>query len=236
MSQKQILLESLKGKGFSKEIIDAFSKVKREDFIPKDMKKLAYEDTSLPIGQGQTISQPYTIAMMFSLLELKKGQKVLEVGSGCGYALSLLSEIVGNEGKIFGMEIIKELFEKSKKNLKEYKNVRVYNQNGIYGLREESSALSQNQGKVMRSKLKGGVNVKEPCSLKGGVSVRGTLVPLRFDRILISAAYTEIPKLLVEQLKDNGIIVAPLGKRYEQSLIAYKKAGGHPLCKTPKKK
>ena len=88
------LLKSLKQEGFSKDIIDAFFRVKREDFLPENMKRRAYEDTALPIGDGQTISQPYTIATMLSLLNLKKGQKVLETGSGCGYVLALISEIV----------------------------------------------------------------------------------------------------------------------------------------------
>ncbi len=186
MNQKQFLLESLKQKGFSKEILQVFSKVKREDFIPDKIKEYAYEDISLPIGDSQTISQPYTIAMMFSLLELKKGQKILEIGSGCGYVLALLSEIVGKKGEIYGVEIIKELAEKSKRNLKEYKNIKVYNKNGRFGLKE----------KVL------------------------------FDRILISARSREIPEKLVSQLKNNGIIVAPLGNSYVQSLTSFKKIKG----------
>lgn len=186
MSQKQTLLQSLERSGFSKEILNAFSKVKRENFVPKDIKKLAYEDTPLPIGKGQTISQPYTIAMMLSLLELKTGQKILEVGSGCGYVLALLSELTGEKGKAFGIEIIKPLVEKSKKNTKNYKNVEVYNKNGFLGLPEKSP----------------------------------------FDRILISAAYNEIPKSLIEQLKNKGIIVAPIGPSYGQSLVVYQKVKG----------
>tara|TARA_Y100000310_G_scaffold163491_1_gene163295 strand:+ start:8195 stop:8896 length:702 start_codon:yes stop_codon:yes gene_type:complete len=212
-SQKQILIESLKQKGFSKEILQGFSKVKRENFVPKEIKEYAYEDTSLPIGNKQTISQPYTIAMMFSLLELKKGLKILEIGSGCGYVLALLSEIVGRgnlskrgqvKGEVYGIEIIKELSEKSKKNLKEYKNIKVYNKNGRLGLKEEVSAMSQNQRKVKRR--------KPWCP--------------RFDRILISARNKEIPEKLVSQLKNNGIIVAPLGNSYVQSLTAFKKVKG----------
>jgi len=71
MNQKQILLKSLEEEGFSDDIINAFSSVKREDFIPLNMKEHAYDDNALPIGEGQTISQPYTIATMLSLLKLK---------------------------------------------------------------------------------------------------------------------------------------------------------------------
>ena len=138
MNQKKLLLQSLKENGFSKEILEGFSKVKRENFISKDLREFAYNDISLPIGKNQTISQPYTISIMLSLAELKKGENVLEIGSGCGYVLALLSEIVGKKGKVFGVEIIKELFELSKGNLKEYDNVEVYNKNGFFGLKEKA--------------------------------------------------------------------------------------------------
>ena len=183
MNQKQILLKSLKEKGFSKEILNAFSKVKREDFVPENLKSRSYEDIPLPLGFQQTISQPYTIATMLSLLELKRDLKILEVGSGCGYVLALLSNIVGKNGKVFGIEIIKELAEKSKENLKSYKNVEIKIGNGRLGLPEESP----------------------------------------FNRILISAGYKEIPKPLISQLKEKGIIVAPIGNAYGQDLIAYQK-------------
>ena len=138
MDKKSSLLESLRQKEFSEEIIKSFSEVKREDFIFNEFKESAYEDTSLPIGYGQTISQPYTIAVMLTLLDLKKGQKVLEVGSGCGYAIALISKIIGESGKAFGIEIIKELAEMSVKNLKRYKNVFMQNKNGSLGLEEEA--------------------------------------------------------------------------------------------------
>ena len=183
---KQQILDSLKARGFSDDIVEAFSKVKRENFLPEELKKDAYEDTALPIGEGQTISQPYTIAMMFSLLDLKKSQKVLEIGSGCGYASALMSKIVGSKGKVFGIERIKELSDKSKKNLKVYANIKIYNRDGSLGLKEKAP----------------------------------------FDRILISAGYKEIPEPLIMQLKENGIIVAPVGSEYNQSLIAVRKVKG----------
>ena len=159
--EKQDLLNSLREKGFSEKILDAFSKVKREDFIPKNIKAMAYEDTALPIGHGQTISQPYTISVMLSLLDLKRGQKVLEIGSGCGYVLALLSEIVGEQGKVYGLEIVKELAEKSKKNLGKYDNIKVYNRNGSKGLPEKApfdsiiiSAAMRNIPEEIMSQLK----------------------------------------------------------------------------------
>lgn len=183
---KQQLIQSLKERGFSKQILDAFAKVKRENFIPKESRDMAYEDAPLPIGKGQTISQPYTIAMMFSLLELKKAQKVLEIGSGCGYALALLSEIVGKTGEIYGIEIVKELSQKSKQNLKNYNNIKVYHGNGADGLPEHAP----------------------------------------FDRILISAGCREIPDEAFSQLKENGILVAPIGPERELALVSIRKING----------
>jgi len=176
---KAQLLNNLKRQGFSKEILNAFSKVKREDFIPKILKEKAYEDTALSIGEGQTISQPYTIAVMLSMLNFKESQKVLELGSGCGYVLALMSEIVGKKGKVYGIEIIPELAKRSNLNLKGYKNIKIYNKDGKKGLEEQAP----------------------------------------FDKILISAAIQEIPKEILSQLKDKGILVAPVGSRFEQSLV-----------------
>ena len=135
---KEQLLQSLQARGFPKKILEAFSKVPREEFIPEEIIDKAYEDTALPIGKGQTISQPYTIAIMLSELDPKTGQKILEVGSGCGYVLALLSEIVGKGGKVFGLEIVKELAEKSKENLHEYKNVRVLHKSGFEGFPDKA--------------------------------------------------------------------------------------------------
>ena len=138
--KKEEMIDDLKDKGFPKKVIDAFSNVRRENFLPRSVKTMAYNDSALPIGHGQTISQPYTIALMLSLLDLKKGQKVLELGSGSGYVLALISEIVGPEGRVFGIEVVKELAKKSRENLDlgEYGNIKVLTKNGIKGLEDEA--------------------------------------------------------------------------------------------------
>lgn len=130
------LLELLENRGFSKPILKAFRNVKREDFVPDDYKSLAYENQPLPIGYEQTISQPSTIAVMFNLLQLNPGQKILEAGSGSGYVLALLSEIVGVKGQVYGLEIIKELADRSKETLKNYSNIHVFHGDGKLGLKE----------------------------------------------------------------------------------------------------
>ena len=116
-----------------KKIIDAFKKIKREDFVLNE--KEAYLDIALPILKGQTISQPSTIVIMLEALELKKGDKVLEVGAGSGYNASLIAEII-KPGIVYTTEIIKELCDYTKKNLKKagIKNVKMFNVDGSKGL------------------------------------------------------------------------------------------------------
>ncbi len=175
---KHILINELTAEGFSKEIVNAFLKVKREDFIPENLKELAYEDGPLPIGFGVTISQPHTIAFMLDLLELKDGIKILEIGSGSGYVLALINEISKNV-EIYGIERIKELVKKSKGVLKEMKNIKIVYENGY--------------------------------EIKG-----------RYDRILISASCSKIPKWLYDNLNDNGVIVTSV----KNSIFQIKKQEG----------
>ena len=135
--QKQNLIAYLKEQGFSKKIIRAFNKIKREDFIPEEWRHLAYENSAIPIGNNQTISQPYTIAFMLDLLHLKDNQKILEVGSGSGYVLSLIDEISKNS-EIYGVEIIQDLVNSSRKNLTKNINVKIIQGDGNLGLKEHS--------------------------------------------------------------------------------------------------
>ena len=120
---KQQLIERWRSEGIDPRILEAFQKVPREEFIPVEMRKHAYMDQPMQIGHGQTISQPYTIAFMLSLLELEDGQKVMEVGSGSGYVLALLSVMFRNFD-ICGVERIKKLLDKSRIILKDYKNIK----------------------------------------------------------------------------------------------------------------
>jgi len=116
------LTEHLKKIGTLKtpEIIEAFLKIDRMDFVPEDERELAYLDDALPIGYGQTISQPYTVAFMLELLQPKAGQKILDIGSGSGWQSALLANIVGHGGKVFAVEIIPELSRKGRENALKY--------------------------------------------------------------------------------------------------------------------
>ena len=105
---KDEFLALLKKKNVSDAVINAFDKIKREDFVPAHLVGYAYEDMALPVMEGSTLSQPSTVAFMLSLLEVSNGQKILEIGSGSGFVLALLAEL-NKTGKIYGLEIIKEL-------------------------------------------------------------------------------------------------------------------------------
>lgn len=100
--QRQELVDSLRQKGISDEhLLSAFQKVEREKFVQAVMKSNAYKDIALPIGYNQTISQPFTIAVMTEALQIKKGEKVLEIGTGSGYQAAILFEM---GAKVYSIE------------------------------------------------------------------------------------------------------------------------------------
>ncbi len=127
---KESLIASLVRDGYLKtpSIIEAFKAVDRKDFVPEDDIPLAYEDIPLPIGFGQTISQPLTVAFMLELLELKRGEKVLDVGAGSGWQTALVSFLVrdeeGKSGKVIAVERIPELKSLAEKNISKYENLK----------------------------------------------------------------------------------------------------------------
>jgi len=101
-------------------IIEAFKKIKRIDFLPKGMENLAELNEALPIGYGQTISQPLVVAFMLELLMPEEGEKILDIGSGSGWTSALLGEIVGERGKVVAVEVVPELKEFGEKNTSKY--------------------------------------------------------------------------------------------------------------------
>jgi protein-L-isoaspartate(D-aspartate) O-methyltransferase len=108
------------GKVTNPAILEAFKSIRREDFVPPDVKPLASLDEALCIGYNQTISQPLTVGFMLELLESKQGNRILDIGAGSGWTCALLSHIVGKEGRVVGLEIIPELAELGKKNVAKY--------------------------------------------------------------------------------------------------------------------
>lgn len=115
-TQRQRMVESqIAARGVSDEgVLDAVRAVPRHEFVPPDMVSMAYTDRPLPIGYGQTISQPYMVAYMTELLELRGGERVLEIGTGSGYQAAILAAM-GVE--VYSIEIIPELYEQAKARL-----------------------------------------------------------------------------------------------------------------------
>ena len=118
-------------------VLAALAKVPRHRFVPPDLKERAYDDGALPIGEGQTISQPYIVAIMTELLRLKGDEKVLEIGTGSGYQAAVLAEVVRH---VYTIEIVESLAETGERRLRElgYTNVTVRCGDGYRGWPEEA--------------------------------------------------------------------------------------------------
>lgn len=136
--QRQALVETVRSQGIkSKQVLDALLKVPRHRFVAPTYQHRAYENRPLPIGYGQTISQPFIVAYMTEAAEIAPGEKVLEIGTGSGYQAAILAELAK---EVFTIEIIPELAENSRNLLAQlgYKNVNVRAGNGYLGWPEEA--------------------------------------------------------------------------------------------------
>ena len=168
-------------------ILEAFKKIPRENFILKEHMAEAYGDYPLPIHADQTISQPTTVAIMTQALNVKEGNKVLEIGTGSGYQAAILGYLVGKKGHVYTTEYYDELVNFARENLRKtkIKNVTVIKTDGSQGLKKYAP----------------------------------------YHRIIVTAAAPKIPDILLEQLKNKGILVAPVGSRYSQEMLRIKKIG-----------
>lgn len=119
---KQMLVSELISQGVLShpKLAKAFDAVDRADFVLPEYRNAAYENHPLPIGHGQTISQPYTVAFMLGLLDVKKGERILDVGCGSGWTTALLAWLAGKGGKVIGIERIGELAQYASRNLAKY--------------------------------------------------------------------------------------------------------------------
>lgn len=167
-------------------VLKAMETVPRHLFIDPSISYRAYDDMALPIGEGQTISQPYMVAIMTELLELKGNEKVLEIGTGSGYQAAILAEIAR---EVYTIERVAVLVERALVTFHSlgYTNIHVKAGNGTLGWPEEAP----------------------------------------FDRIMITAATPKVPDPLMEQLSEEGILVAPVGERFSQQLIKVRKSQGN---------
>ncbi len=132
--RERMVIETIERRGVTDEdVLRAMRAVPRHLFVPEDERNWAYGDYPLPIGYGQTISQPYIVALMTELLELKEGDKVLEIGTGSGYQAAILAEIPGVE--VYTIEIVSPLAERSRQQLESlgYTNLHCQEGDGYYG-------------------------------------------------------------------------------------------------------
>jgi len=137
--ERQLMVEKqIKQRGVvDPQVLEAMLKVPRHLFVPKDLELMAYSDTPLPIGYGQTISQPYVVALMTESLKVKKGFKVLEIGTGSGYQAAVLAEM---GCQVFSVEIIKILADTAKERISQihYSQVNIRWGDGYFGWEEEA--------------------------------------------------------------------------------------------------
>lgn len=182
---KERLINLLAAYSIKEPILSAFDKVERRKFVPQKLADAAYEDRALPIGEGQTISQPSLVASMLQELRLKGDEKILEVGTGSGFEAALLASLCK---KVYTIERIAGLAKQAKKRIKQLgiRNVKVVVGDGSLGLPKYAP----------------------------------------FDAIIVSAAFLQVPRPLVEQLKEDSRLIMPVGSPESQEVVLYKKKGG----------
>jgi len=163
-------------------IIEAFKKIRREDFVPEGFRNEADINAPLPIGYGQTISQPLTVAFMLELLQPEPGEKILDIGAGSGWQAAMLAYCVGDKGKIFAIERIPELVEFGKKNVAKYNYIEKGIVEFICGDGSKKATFDP-----IRDEISNGVN-----------------------KIIAAASTKEIPQIWKEQLKIGGRLVTPV--------------------------
>lgn len=180
MVKEQIIARGIK----DERVIKAMLKVERHKFVPEGLRWLAYQDRPLPIGYGQTISQPYIVALMTELLGVKGDEKVLEIGTGSGYQAAILAEIAK---EVYTIEILEPLAKEAEAKLKNlgYENIKVKCGDGFLGWPEYAP----------------------------------------FDCIIVTCAPEEIPHPLIEQLKEGGRMVVPVGKLWQELKLILKEDG-----------
>ena len=171
---------------FPPRVRTAMGNVPRHLFLPEEKQTYAHVDGPVPIGFGQTISQPYIVALMTAQLEPQPTDRVLEIGTGSGYQAAVLAQLVA---EVFTIEIIEPLAQRAEATLRRlgYGNVH----------------------------------------LRQGDGSGGWLEAAPFDAVIVTCAPTQVPPPLIEQLKDGGRLVIPLGPVPDQQLTLFHKTQGH---------
>jgi protein-L-isoaspartate(D-aspartate) O-methyltransferase len=188
LERRQMVEEQILGRGLhDPRLLAAFESVPRHLFVPQADRHLAYADGPLSIGFDQTISQPYIVALMTSLLQLEGNERVLEVGTGSGYQAAILAHMAG---EVHTVEFLPQLAERAKELLSEYSNVFCHVGDGSLGWQESAP----------------------------------------YDGIMVTAAAPKTPQALLDQLKDSGRLVIPVGRRGYQKLDLWTRQGDHFDC------
>ena len=166
-------------------VLRAMRSVPRHRFVPEAPPRAAYSDRPLPIGHGQTISQPYIVAFMAEAARIEPGDRVLEIGTGSGYGAAVLAELAA---EVYTIEIVPALADRARGALDRaaYDNVRVRTGNGWLGWPEHAP----------------------------------------YDAVVVTAAPDEVPEALVEQLAEGGMLVIPVGTRYQELRVLRKTPDG----------
>ena len=172
-ARQHMVSQDIQGRGIEDaRVLGAMRKVKRHLFVPDLYRPMAYADRPVPIGEGQTISQPYIVALMTYQLHLQPGDTVLEIGTGSGYQAAILAELAK---EVYSIEVIEKLAHTAQERLQRlgYTNVWVRSGDGFYGWAEHAP----------------------------------------YDAIIITCATPIIPERLVEQLREGGRMILPLGDK-----------------------
>jgi len=198
------LIDDLIGGGWLKDdrIVSAFTKIKRVDFMTPGMEDLAQLNEALPIGYGQTISQPLVVAFMIELLEPKEGEKILDVGSGSGWTTALLAELVGEMGKVVAVELIPELKTFGESNVGKYDFIKRGIAQFICGDGSKGCEKQAPFDKILASASIRSVKNEIPNQGKEDKSSSSPFAGAREGK--------EIPPAWKDQLKIGGRIVAPI--------------------------
>ena len=168
------LVDELIREGYlrTENIIDAFLSVPRENFVPKDLFLRAESNIPLPIGSGQTISQPLTVAFMFELLNPLRGQHILDIGSGSGWTTGLLAYVVGEKGHVTAVELLLDLCKKGKENILKFDFI----QKGIVEFYCQSGDQGFEKNAPYDRILVSASAKKIPENLKSQLSIGGKMV------------------------------------------------------------
>ena len=186
--RRRMVREQLSSSGYgitNARVLAALGKVPRHEFVPAELRHRAYDDGPLPIGHGQTISQPYIVAFMTEKLALQPTDRVLEIGTGSGYQAAVLAELAG---EVYTIEIVEPLAQCAGAGLKHlgYTNIQVRTGDGCQGWPEAAP----------------------------------------FDVIIVTCAPEQVPQPIVDQLREGGRMIIPIGPEWDQNLMLLRKQGG----------